>query len=143
MTTITATDLTSLIRDYTNAVWNEHDPEAMARFYSPDYIHHDVSRPDVTTLEQYKQWARDLQAAISGLEVHFDDLMADPEAGKALKRWTVTGRHSGELAGIAPTGKDVSFSGMSEYRIVSGRIEESWYVYDLFGLLQQLGAIPS
>ena len=143
MTNVTVTDLTSLIREYTNAVWNEHNIGAMDRFYTPDYVHHDVSRPDVTTLEDYKQWGRDLLAAFSNLQVQLDDVLGDVDSGKALKRWTVTGEHTGELAGIAPTGKAVSFSGMSEYRIVDGKIVESWYLYDLFGLLQQLGALPS
>jgi steroid delta-isomerase-like uncharacterized protein len=143
MTTATATDLTNLIREYTNAVWNEHNVDAMDRYYPVDYAHHDVSRPDVTTLEDYRQWGRDLIAAFEGLRVHFDDVMADPEAGKALKRWTVTGKHTGAIAGIAPTGKDVAFSGMSEYRIVDGKIAEAWYIYDLFGLLQELGALPA
>jgi len=140
---LASTDLTNLIRDYTNAVWNQHDVDAMDRFYPADYVHHDVSRPDVTTLEHYKQWARDLLSALSNLEVHFDDVISDADASKALKRWTVTGQHTGELAGIAPTGKELRFSGMSEYRIVDGKIAESWYIYDLYGLLQQLGALPS
>jgi hypothetical protein len=31
---------------------------------------------------------------------------------------------------------------VSIYRFANDRIAESWYVYDLFGLLQQLGALP-
>jgi predicted ester cyclase len=46
------------------------------------------------------------------------------------------------MAGIPPTHKRVSFSGVSVYRETGGKIVESWYVYDLFGFLQQLGAIP-
>ena len=48
--------------------------------------------------------------------------------------------HRGELAGIAATMRKVRFSGVSVYRMVGGKIAESWYVYDLHGLLQQLGA---
>lgn len=68
-------------------------------------------------------------------------MIADADSGKALKRWTVTGEHKGELAGIAPTGRRLEFSGMSEYRVLNGKIVESWYVYDLYGLMQQLGAL--
>lgn len=53
MTAATTTELTTLIRTYTNAVWNDHHVDAMDLFYTPDYRHHDVSRPDVTSLDDY------------------------------------------------------------------------------------------
>jgi steroid delta-isomerase-like uncharacterized protein len=133
-------DLNNFIRTYTEEVWNKRDPGAMNRYYNDSYIHHDVSRPDVQTLEQYRQWARDLISALPDLHVQIDDVFSDGE--KAVKRWTATGAHRGALAGIPPTGKQVSFSGVSCYRMSNNRIGESWYIYDLFGLLQQLGAIP-
>ena len=133
------TELKSFIAEYMNEVWNRHNVDAMERYYAPNYVHHDVSRPDVTTLADYKQWARDLIAGLPNLHVAADDLIA--EDGKVVKRWTATGTHTGTLAGIAPTNKAVSFSGMSTYRIDDAKILESWYVYDLFGLLQQLGAL--
>src|SRR5688572_18434565 len=124
-------DLRKFILDYTDEVWNRGNVDAMDRYYAPSYVHHDVSRPDVTTLADYKQWARDLQAALSDMKVHADDVIA-AEDGKAVKRWTATGLHTGPLAGLPPTNKHVSFSGSSAYRVENGVIVESWYVYDLF-----------
>lgn len=132
----------AMIREYTDAVWNHADVEAMSRFYTTDYVHHDASRPEITTLDGYRHWARELHGGMDPLRVAIDDLIADAE-GKVVKRWTATGRHAGELAGIPASGRELSFSGMTSYRIVGDRIAESWYVYDLFGLLQQLGAIPN
>lgn len=134
---VTAAELKALITDYTDQVWNQHNVEAMGRFYASSYVHHDVSRPDVRDLSDYQQWARDLIAGLPDVEVHIDDLIA--EEGKAVKRWTATGTHQGVLAGIPPTGNQVTFSGSSAYRIENGRIVESWYVYDLLGLVTQIG----
>ena len=138
---MTAAELKKFISEYTNEVWNKGSVEAMDRYYARDYVHHDVSRADVRTLADYQQWAKDLLAGLSGMHVAVDDLVA--EEGKAVKRWTATGVHEHTLAGIPPTGKRVSFSGVSIYRVAGGRIQESWYVYDLLGLLQQLGVIPA
>jgi steroid delta-isomerase-like uncharacterized protein len=135
-------DLKQFIVDYTNDVWNKHDVAAMDRYYAASYVHHDVSRPDVNTLDDYKAWARDFQGGLPDLQIHFDDVIADPD-GKVVKRWTATGVQTGTLAGIPATGKAVRFSGSSAYRLVEGKIVESWYVYDLLGLLQQLGVIPT
>lgn len=135
-TSMTAPEFKRFISAYTDAVWNHADVGAMDRYYAPDYIHHDVSRPDVHTLADYQQWARDLLAGLSDLRVVIDDLVAEEDT--AVKRWTAHGRHTSVFAGIAPTGRAISFAGVSTYRIEGERIVESWYLYDLFGLLQQL-----
>ena len=139
---MTANQLKQFITDYTEAVWNQHSVPAMNRFYSRGYVHHDVSRPDVRDLDGYKAWGADLMQGLPDLHVAIDDVIAD-DGGKAVKRWTATGTHSGTLAGIPPTGKKVRFSGVSVYRMEGDRVAESWYVYDLMGLLQQLGVLPA
>lgn len=58
-------------------------------------------------------------------------------------RWTGTGTHEGELMGVAPTGNRVTVAGMDISRIFGGKIEESGSNYDLMGMMQQLGVIPS
>ncbi len=138
---MTAAELKDFIAEYTDEVWNKGNVEAMDRYYAPDYVHHDVSRPDVCTLADYKRWAYDLLAGLTDFRVAVDDLIA--EEGTAVKRWTASGLHNGALAGIPATGKRVSFSGVSIYRFAGDRIAESWYLYDLLGLLQQLGVIPA
>jgi steroid delta-isomerase-like uncharacterized protein len=135
---MTAVELKAFIQEYTEDVWNGHRVEAMVRYYAPDYVHHDVSRPDVRTLSDYEAWARALLAGLSDFRVEAEEIVA--EADTAVKRWTAHGVHSGELAGFAPTGRAISFAGVSTYRVVGARIVESWYLYDLFGLIQQLQA---
>jgi predicted ester cyclase len=138
---MTSEQLKHLIATYTDEAWNGRQVDAMDKYYATTYVHHDGARPDVRSLADYKQWARDLLAGLSDLHVAADDLIAEP--GKAVKRWTATGVHSGDLAGIAPTGNRIAFSGISVYRFDGDRIVEGWYAYDAFGLLQQLGAMPA
>jgi predicted ester cyclase len=51
------------------------------------------------------------------------------------------GTHTGELAGIPPTGKALDFTA-SDFRMAGGKVVESWHNVDDFGLLQQIGVIP-
>jgi len=44
--------------------------------------------------------------------------------------------------GIAPTGKQVTVTGITIYRLTDGKIAEEIANWDAFGLMQQLGAIP-
>ena len=59
-----------------------------------------------------------------------------------VTRWTGSGTHQGELIGVAPTGNQVTITGISINRISGGKIEESWTNYDALGMMQQIGAIP-
>lgn len=136
-----SSEIKKFITEYTDKVWNRGNVEAMDRFYTSNYVHHDVSRPDLQTLDHYKGWAKDLLGGLSDFNVDIDDLVAEEE--KAVKRWTASGIHNNTFAGIPATGRRVRFSGVSTYRLEGDRISESWYIYDLLGLLQQLGVIPA
>ena len=65
------------------------------------------------------------------------------EGDKVVTRWTARGTHKGELAGIQPTGKSSTVTGMTVDRFMNGKVVESWGIFDQFGMLQQLGVIPA
>ena len=75
-------------------------------------------------------------------DVHFtiDEQIA--EGDKVVTRWSAQGTHQGELAGLPATGKSSTVTGIAVDRLVNGKIAESWGIFDEFGLMQQLGAIP-
>src|SRR3712207_8203751 len=52
------------------------------------------------------------------------------------------GTHRGEVQGIPPTGRRVEMPGSVFYRIVDGKIVEFRGLFNMMGLMQQLGVIP-
>jgi len=76
-------------------------------------------------------------------DVHFtvDDIIA--EGDKVAARWTSTGTHKGELMGIPSTGKKVMVTGIVINHFADGKIVDDWESYDILGMMQQLGVIPS
>jgi predicted ester cyclase len=64
------------------------------------------------------------------------------EGDKVVTRLRAHATHTGDLMGIAPTGKGVTIEGISIWRIADGKIEECWFNYDALGLMRQLGVIP-
>lgn len=52
------------------------------------------------------------------------------------------GRHTGELMGIAPTGREVAYDYMNILRFRDGKAVERWSVRDDMTLMRQLGVIP-
>jgi predicted ester cyclase len=51
------------------------------------------------------------------------------------------GTHEGEFMGVAPTGRQVTFRGLSLNRLADGKIVEAWIEIDLEDILGQIGAV--
>ena len=60
---------------------------------------------------------------------------------RVVARVSARGTHSGPLFGHPLTGKVVTLTGITIYRIVDGRIAERWAEHGL-GVLEQLGITP-
>jgi predicted ester cyclase len=57
-----------------------------------------------------------------------------------VARWTISGTHRGAWGDVAPTGRNVWFTGVNFFRLADERIVEIWNVRDDLGLREQLGA---
>ena len=75
------------------------------------------------------------------LHLTVDDMTA--EGNKVVARWTAKGTHKGKLRNIAPTGKQVTLTGIAIYRFAGGKMEELWGLNDVMGMIQQLRATPT
>jgi len=65
------------------------------------------------------------------------------QSDKVVVRWTGSGVHIGELNGIPPTGRPIRVDAITVHRMASGKIAETWEVWDTLGFLQQLGVVPT
>ena len=73
-------------------------------------------------------------------------LVIESEAVAAAAVWESLGlarAHTGELAGLPPSGKQLDFTASDIFQMVNGKIVESWHNVDDLGLLQQIGVIPA
>ncbi|WP_308113689.1 ester cyclase [Arthrobacter sp. ISL-30] len=55
----------------------------------------------------------------------------------------MTGTHTGDFVGIAPTGQSVEIAGIDIIRVDDGKVAEHWGVTDTLKIMQQIGAVPS
>ena len=58
-----------------------------------------------------------------------------------VTRFTFRGTHQGELMGLAPTGKRIDVTTIGIWRVAEGKIKEAWLVFDVLGMMQQIGAV--
>jgi predicted ester cyclase len=83
---------------------------------------------------------RMLGAALPDVKITIHDMVQ--EAGKIGVRAEISGTHLGELFGIAPTGKKVSFRLHEFHTLANGIVTTTWHMEDWFGLFLQLGQFP-
>jgi len=100
-----------------------------------------VSNSEIKGLAGWKQYAGSFLAGFSDIAISVKDTIA--EGDRVVANWICHGIHTGELQGIAPTGKEATWTGIAIYRFVGGKIEEVWVWNDIWGMMRQLGVIPS
>ena len=104
--------------------------------HAPDYVGHIVGTPGpVQGREALKQLFASYLAALD-MDRTNEFLVAEDDKVVAYDTYRV--KHVGEIAGIPPTGRELTATGIDIYRIADGKIVEQWYEMDLTGLLQQL-----
>lgn len=109
---------------------------------SPDYVGYDPATPEPTRGPQgLKDFVQEYLSAFPDGRVTVDQQIADGDY--VATRWTGRGTHQGELMGFAPTGKQVTVTGITISRIAGGKVAEEWSNWDTLGMLQQIGAVPA
>jgi predicted ester cyclase len=83
-----------------------------------------------------------LRAAFPDLTVTVDVRNVPVEGNQAVAHSLLTGTHSGEFLGVAPTGKTVTWSHTDFVRFAGGKIIERWVSADTLTLFQQIGLLP-
>lgn len=130
-----------LIRTLASDVIALGNLERIPEFFSPSYLPHDPSNPGrMGGIDGARRFIAMLHTGMSSIQYTIEDLLA--EGDKVVYRWLLRGVHTGVFMGIPPTGNAVMMTGIDIFRIVDGKIVESWVNADAFGLLQQLGVLP-
>lgn len=114
---------------------------AVDEHFAKDFVVHNTFPGLSRGADGTKQWNAAILEAVPDYRVTVDDEIAEND--KVVTRWTARGTHKGEFQGLAPTGKQVSISGVTISRYVDGKIAESWVELDTLDLMRQLGAAPS
>jgi steroid delta-isomerase-like uncharacterized protein len=129
-----------IMERFTSEFLTTGDASLAEEFLSPDIVLHFAGQ---------QQRGRDTYLAVvaangdtfEDLVWTVEEMVADGDA--VAVRYTMTGTHRGEFAGIPPTGKAVVAQSMAFYRLADGQIVEERAQLDMLGILQQLGAAPA
>lgn len=123
-------------------MFNTHDAVAAAACFAENAELRDVAvaRPVQGRAQIAQLYTRHF-AAIPDTHVRVDRMVA--EATTVAVEWTLTGTHQGRFMRIPATGKAISFTGISMIRFRDGAAISDTRVWDVAGLLRQIGLLTS
>lgn len=133
----------SLSRRFWEEVADQRNLELANELFVPGYVHHDLGLPPQMqqSRDAYMQHLPMFYAAFPDFHITVEDMIA--EGDRVATRWSFSDAHRGDLMGIPGTGKKVAASGTTIQRIADGKIVEGWTIFDVLGMMQQLGVAPS
>lgn len=97
------------------------------------------NQPDMDK-KGYMQFMAGINSAIPNIQCKIVDMVA--EGGKVAYRTHITGTHSSNMMGIAPTGKQFKITEDYFSRLDGGKIIEHDNLADMFAFYKQLGITP-
>ncbi len=130
-----------IVRRFVEEYQEKRDPEALAEYLAPDVVDHTPMPGTAPGADGVRQVFEMLWSALPDMRVEIHDQIA--EGDKVVTRKSFLGTQRGELLGVPPTEKEVHLDLIDIVRVADGRIVEHWNIIDSYGLMQQLGAIPS
>ena len=134
------TENEAVIRRYYEEVFNQGRENVIDDIVAADYRDYGHTPPGQGPAGA-KQDYRGLVAAFGDIQFSIDDMFAQGE--RVAARWTGHLTHRGSFWGIAPTGKRVTLSGISLYRLANGKLVETYNAVNDLDVYQQLKAVPA
>jgi predicted ester cyclase len=117
------------------------DIDGFRDLLADDFVEQEETPGLAPTKEGVLDLFRMYRAAFPDLQMRAEEVLVSGD--KTVTRVRATGTHQGELMGIQPTGKsvDVKLIDIMQFND-AGMMCAHWGLFDMFSMMQQLGAIP-
>jgi len=132
-------DIKSIARKVFEDVQTEGNVALIKSLVTQDYVGH-TPLGDIHGPEGARRFDAILKSTFPDMRVTVKDQIA--EGDRVATRWVLQGTHQGEFQGVQPTGKRVTMTGMTIFRVANGKLIEGWTHPDLLGVMQHIGAVP-
>jgi len=119
--------------------FSQNNLDVLDELIASDFTDHNPNPGQAPGLEGLKQFISSMHSVLSDLQDNVEDMVA--EGDKVVARLRISGTHQSEFMGAAPTGNQVTFTGIDILRIAEGKVVEHWGNSDELGMMRQLGVI--
>jgi len=137
---ITTTRREAIARQYVAEVFTGGNAERARDFFTADIAWHGGALGTVEGVDNIVPVLGGFIGALSDIQATVQDAIASDDL--VALRLVVTATHTGNLLGVAATGRPVRWDAVDIYRVTDeGKISEQWAFEDLAAILSQVGAI--
>jgi len=136
-------DVDAFARETLNAVWNEGDNEVFRRNFASEFSFQGPTERAFEGAGPYRNMVADIRNALPDLALEVDEVywMGNEEQGYLTsERWSAEGTHLGQGLYGAPTERRVQLWGITQHRIVDGKIVGEWTLFNELDLLMQINS---
>jgi predicted ester cyclase len=129
---------TEIIREYTQRVFNEHNPDLASGYLAPEVKWHGSLLGTVEGRDNVTEVLRGFIGALPDLHAAEQDVVAADDS--VVVRYVIEATHTGNLLGLEATGRRLRWDAVDVYHLADGMIIEEWAGDDLAEILYQVGA---
>lgn len=122
-------------------IWNQRSLDGLEDLYDFRVSAHMPGAEDLYGPDQLAAFLQPLLSAITETTLQVQHIAEIEYLGGAKDvalRWAVSGKHSGEGRYGDPTGADILIMGVTQVRVMKGRIREEWTVWDDIAVRRQI-----
>ena len=130
----------TLARLFWDRIWNDGDLDACDSLVDPEFILR-TADGDIRGPDGLKRYVMAMRNAFP--DIHFEVQEEVEEGDSVVHLWCGKGTQRGALGDIPATGRSISLTGASFFRIRGDRIVLDRPVEDRLGMLQQLGVVAT
>ncbi|HYL46630.1 MAG TPA: ester cyclase [Candidatus Limnocylindrales bacterium] len=128
----------NLIRRFFDEMWNPWNFAKADELLAEGIVFRGTLGSELKGRDAFRGYMRKVQAAFP--DFHNSILQMTAEEDRVVARTMYRGTHRGEIFGVSPTGKEITYAGAAFFRIADGKVAEGWVLGDLLSVLRQMGA---
>jgi len=124
---MTVADGKAAVRSYFEEVLNRGSMAAADAIFIPE-VRFQYPLGDLNGVEAVKGYIAAVRTAFPDVQFTVEDVFGEGE--RVAARWRLAGTQTGVFRGKLPSGKHVTVSGNTIFRVQSGKIHEMWVAFD-------------
>ena len=126
----------SLVRRFYDDLWNRWDDAAVEEVLAPEFAFRGSLGVETAGRDGWRGYRDSVRAGSADFHNEVVTLVVDDDRAAARLRYT--GTHTGELAGLAATGRRLDYAGAAFFTVAGSRLVSAWVLGDLVGLRRSL-----
>lgn len=121
--------------------WNSRDPQRVAALCAPDYEGENIG--EAAPHRGPEGMAASVATYLAAFpDLHFTVEDAVIQGERVVQVWRAHATHRGPLMNIPGTGRPIAVRGASLLTFREGKLYRAVYIWDVAGLLREIGLLP-